>query len=270
MVAADLHVHTTNSDGTFRCDEVVPAARDAGLDAVAITDHDRLHPDLDAPVVDRDGVTLIHGIELRVDAGDQRVDLLGYGAQATDALIDEIDRLQRDRVERGRAIVECVEDRLGVDLGIDPGPGLGRPDIARAVVDSDADYDAVEAVFDGLIGDDDPCYVARDVPSFERGRDLLSEACEFVGLAHPLRYPAPEAALELASELDALEVVYPYGSRGHTGSTGALDEADVREVAERHDCLVTGGSDAHDRSVGEAGLSTAEYERVASAFGIAD
>ncbi len=269
MVAADLHVHTTNSDGTFRCDEVAPAARAAGLDAVAITDHDRLHPDLDAPVLERDGVTLIHGIELRVETGDQRVDILGYGVRPTDALVTEIDRLQRDRVTRGRAIVECIEDRLGVDLGIDPGPGLGRPDIARAVVASDADYDAIPEVFDDLIGDGDPCYVARDVPSFERGRELLAEACDVVGLAHPLRYPDPEAALELAPRLDALEVVYPYGARGHTQSTGSLDEADVREVADRNDCLATGGSDAHDRSLGEAGLSAPEYGRVAAALGIA-
>ncbi|WP_123536626.1 PHP domain-containing protein [Halosimplex salinum] len=262
MVAADLHVHTTNSDGTFRLPEVAPAARAAGLDAVAITDHDRVHPDLDAPVVTRDDVTLIHGIELRVDAGDQRVDLLGYGVRPTETLEAEIDRLQRDRVERGRAIVDCLESRLGVSLPVDPEPGLGRPDIARAVVASDADYDEIGTVFDDLIGDGDPCYVARDIPSFDRGRELLAEACAVVGLAHPLRYPDPDAALELAPRLDALEVAYPYGARGHTGSNGRLGPEAVRTVAERHDLIVTGGSDAHDRSLGEAGLTTAEYERV--------
>ncbi|PSQ28554.1 PHP domain-containing protein [Halobacteriales archaeon QS_9_67_15] len=266
MVAADLHVHTTNSDGTFRLSEVAPAARKAGLDAVAITDHDRLHPDLSGPVVERDGVTLVHGIELRVETDAQRVDLLGYGARSTDALLGEVERLQRDRIERGRAIIECIEDRLGVSLAVEPERGLGRPDIARAVVDSGADYDAIPAVFDDLIGEGEPCYVAREVSSFERGRELLRDACAVVGLAHPLRYPDPEAALELAPDLDALEVVYPYGARGHTGSTCGLDESDVRMVADAHDAVVTGGSDAHDQTVGDRGLSTDEYERFATAL----
>jgi len=266
MVAADLHVHTDNSDGTFRLSEVPPAARAAGLDAVAVTDHDRVHPDLDAPVVDRDGVTVIHGIELRVDAGDQQVDVLGYGVRPTDALVAEIDRLQRDRVERGRTILDCLEARLGVSIPVDPERGLGRPDIARAVVESDADYESVGAVFGDLIGDGEPCYVARDIPSFERGRELLADACAVVGLAHPLRYPEPAAALDLAPRLDAVEAAYPYGARGHTGANGELTVEDVRAVAERHDLVVTGGSDAHDRSLGDTGLSTDAYERFREAF----
>jgi predicted metal-dependent phosphoesterase TrpH len=265
MVAADLHVHTTRSDGTLALAEVPEAAREAGLEVVAVTDHDRLQPALDGPVVQRDGVTLVHGIELRVDAGDQRVDLLGYGARPTDALAAEVDRIQRDRRERGRAIIENVEDHLGVSLALEPARGLGRPDVARAVVESDADYDSMEAVFADLIGDDGPCYVSRDVPTFERGRELLAEACALVSLAHPLRYPDPESALALAPDLDAVEVHYPYGERGHT-RTGSLDESAVRGVARRHDLVVTGGSDAHDRTIGTTGLSWRTYEQFREAL----
>jgi predicted metal-dependent phosphoesterase TrpH len=125
-VVADLHVHTTNSDGSLAVEELPTAARRARLDAVAVTDHDRFHPVLDDPVSTRDGLTLIHGIELRVEAGDQRVDLLGYGVDPTAALREEVDRLQRDRIERGRAIIERVEDRLGVNLDVEPREGLGR------------------------------------------------------------------------------------------------------------------------------------------------
>ena len=267
MVVADLHVHTTNSDGTLTLAEVPGAAREAGLEAVAITDHDRLHPRLDAPVETRDGVTLVHGIELRVETDPQRVDLLGYGARRTDALGAEIDRLQRDRRARGRATVECVEDRLGHSLPVEIERGLGRPDVARAVVASDPDYDEVGTVFDELIDEDGPCYVPRAVPSFERGRELLAEACEVVGLAHPLRYPDPEAALALAPTLDALEVHYPYdGARGYGKPTGAFDAADVERVAERHDLLVTGGSDAHGEILGTTGLSASAFAPVRDAL----
>ena len=136
--AADLHVHTTISDGTLRLGEVPAAATAADIELVAVTDHDRIHPDLDAPVTDRDGITIVRGIELRVEADDQRLDLLGYGVEPTDALVAECDRLQQDRIDRAREIIDCVESRLGVTLDISPAPGIGRPHIARAIAESDA------------------------------------------------------------------------------------------------------------------------------------
>src|SRR6056297_2159701 len=146
MVVADLHVHTTRSDGTLTL-ETLPAAADAaGVAAVAVTDHDRLQPALDGPVTERDGLTVVHGIELRVDAGAQRLDLLGYGVEATDALVAECERIQRNRRERGREIIDCVEARLGVSLPVEPRSGLGRPHIARAIA-AVTDY-TVQGAFD--------------------------------------------------------------------------------------------------------------------------
>jgi len=265
MVYADLHVHTTNSDGTLELDEVPEAAREAGVSAVAVTDHDRLHPGLDRPVTERDGVTVVQGIELRVDAGDQRVDLLGYGARRTDALVAECERIQRDRLTRGRRIIENVEAELGVDLALEPREGLGRPHIARATVDHpDTDYDAMDAVFADLIGNDGPCFVARDVPDAETGIDLLADACGLVGLAHPLRYDDPEAALSLCADLDAVELHYPYDRPvGRDPEDGEYDgPALVADAVETHDLLATGGSDAHDRTLGNAGLDRDAYDAV--------
>ena len=263
-VVADLHVHTTNSDGTLTVEELPSVARRARLDAVAVTDHDRPHPALDAPVSTRDGVTLIHGIELRVDAGAQRLDLLGYGLDPTPEFVEEVDRLQRDRIERGRAIVECVEDRLGVDLDVEPRAGLGRPHVARAIADHpEAGYD-VQGAFDHLIGDGRPCFVARDVPDFERGRRLLAESCALVGLAHPFRYDDPAAALALTSDLDAVERWYPYDRPvdPEPGSPAAIDPAPVDRAVAEYDLLPTGGSDAHDDRLGRTGLDRAAFERV--------
>lgn len=245
-IVADLHVHTTMSDGVLPLESVPAAAHEADLDWVAITDHDRLHPGLDAPVVDRDGVRIVRGIELRVDAGFERLDLLGYAAERTDALDAEIDRLQTDRRERGARILDLVEERLGVELDLEPRPGLGRPHVARAIADSTAPYDYAEA-FDELIGEDGPCYVAREVTSLRKGVDLLREACALVGLAHPFRYDDVDAALEVAAELDAIERWYPYGRE--------VDVDRIARVAADADLLETGGSDAHERTLGEAGLT---------------
>jgi len=257
-VFADLHVHTTNSDGELTLDELPAAARAADVGTVAVTDHDRLHPDLSTPVAVLDGVTVVHGIELRVAATAFRVDLLGYAVTPTPALSAEVERLQADRVERGRAIVDCVEDRLGVELDLTVREGIGRPHVARAIdAHPEVAYD-FQGAFDHLIGDDGPCYVPRDVPSFERGVALLSDACGLVSLAHPFRYPDPAAALELAPALDAVERHYPYG---RSVDVSALD----RLIAD-HDLVPTGGSDAHGRELGLAGLDREEYRRFRSAI----
>jgi hypothetical protein len=259
MVYADLHVHTRLSDGTLTLETIPDAAEAAGVEVVGVTDHDRFHPDLDGSVVERDGVTLVHGIELRVEAPGGRVDLLGYGLERTDGLQAEVERIQRDRRERGRAIVECVEDRLGVDLDVAIREGLGRPHVARAIEDHpDTGLDYDEA-FDELIGNDGPCFVGRDVPSFEHGRSLLAEACEIVGLAHPFRYDDPEWALSLTAELDAVERYYPYNR--------SVDESLLEDAVREHDLLVTGGSDAHGRTLGAAGLSATDYDPIAERLG---
>ncbi|MFB6206168.1 MAG: PHP domain-containing protein [Haloglomus sp.] len=252
MVVADLHAHTTNSDGKLTLSEIPAAARQAGVEVVAVTDHDRLHPELDAPVTERAGVTVVHGIELRVESPAGRVDLLGYGARETPALTDRIDHLQRDRVERGEAMVAKVEAHLGIDLDVTVEPGFGRPDLARAVAAA-TEYE-VDQVFDDLIHDGGPCYVARDVPTFEEGHEVLADACALVGLAHPLRYDDPEAALSLTADLDAVERSYPYEFDP--------DLAPVETAIEAHDLLATGGSDAHGRRLGRAGLDRREWTRV--------
>ncbi|MFB6160983.1 MAG: PHP domain-containing protein [Haloferacaceae archaeon] len=251
---ADLHVHTTASDGRLSLAEVPSRAREAGLEVVAVTDHDRLHPGLSAPVTDRDGVTLVRGVELRVDAGDLRVDLLGYGVEGTAALRAELDRIQRDRVRRARRMVDCVEAETGATVDVALEPGVGRPHVAAAIEASDAPYDYGEA-FAALIGSDGPCYVARELPGFERGVSLLRDACGLVALAHPLRYGDPERALALTAALDGVERCYPYDRD--------VDAAPVDRAIATHDLVPTGGSDAHDRTLGVAGLDREGWERVA-------
>jgi len=187
-----------------------------------------------------------------------RIDLLGYGAERTGPLAAELDRLQADRVERARATVDCVENRLGVDLEVAFEPGVGRPHVARAIADSPADVGYGEA-FAEYIGDDCPCYVSRAIPGFDRGRELLAGACGLVALAHPLRYDDPAAALDLAAELDGVERHYPYGR--------AVDPGPIEQAIERHDLVPTGGSDAHDDRLGRAGLGEDGYRRVRARVG---
>lgn len=256
---ADLHVHTTNSDGKLVLDEIPVAAAEADIAAVAITDHDRIHPELDAPLVKINGIDVIQGIELRVEVASlsERIDLLGYGVMESPALRDELDRLQANRKSRGARIIELVENELDVSLDMEVDEGIGRPHIARAI-DAHPDTDlSHQDAFDELIGDDGPCFVPREVPSFETGVSLLSEACGVVSLAHPYRYDDFEGVLELATRLDAVECHYPYSD----SNTACASDLDLRTV-ERHDLFVTGGSDAHEKELGKAGLSELQYRRL--------
>ncbi|MDQ2050830.1 PHP domain-containing protein [Natronolimnohabitans sp. A-GB9] len=257
MPYADLHVHTTRSDGSLEFDEVPNVAQQNDVAVVALTDHDRLQP-VDEPVLERDGVTIVNGVELRVETPNgERVDLLGYGVEPTAELEGLVERIQRDRIERGQAIVDCVESRLGIDLGVTVDDGFGRPHVARAIdAHPGVDYDYEDA-FDQLIGYGDPCFVAREVPAFERGLAALSAACRLVSLAHPLRYRDTDAALGLTADpdLEAVELHYPYDRPD-------VDRSAVERAVDRHDLLVTGGSDAHEHDLGVAGLSRREYERL--------
>jgi len=142
-------------------------------------------------------------------------------------------------------------------LGLEPRAGLGRPHIARAIDESEADCD-YEGAFSDLIGHDAPCYVPRSVTPVERGVDLLRDACAVVGLAHPFRYDDPSRALGLCVEhdLDAVERFYPYAD-------GVADDPEtVEELAREHDLLLTGGTDAHGEELAVDGLDAQRWNAV--------
>ncbi len=256
MVVADLHIHTTNSDGTLTLETLPEAAETTAISAVAITDHDRLHPELSTPVGNIGGLTVVHGIELRVETEVGNVDLLGYGVRRTPELESLIDRLQTNRIERAEKIIERVESRLETAVPIEPRPGIGRPHIAEAI-ETVSGYTYQEA-FDELIGEGKPCYVAREIPTFKDGVAVLNDACGLVSLAHPYRYDDPKAALSLCESLDAVERFYPYGHE--------IDPRPIEQAIERYDLVATGGSDAHGETIGTAGLDVGEYRAFRSAI----
>ncbi len=256
-IAADLHLHTTASDGRLTVERLPAAAKRAGVDWIAVTDHDCIHPELTEPVSVHDEITIIRGIELRVATDAQRVDLLGYGVEPTAELTAELDRLQTNRRSRAQRIIDRVESYTGVDLHLEPHAGIGRPHIARAIADSEAPYSYSQA-FEVLIGDDGPCFVPREITPAATGIELLSEACRLVGLAHPLRYDNPAEALELTAELDAVERYYPYSRE--------IDTTLVDRTIDRYGLLATGGSDAHTDQLGTAGVPHSQFDAFRAQF----
>lgn len=251
---ADLHIHTTNSDGTFNIENVPTVAKEEyNLSAIAITDHDTIQPTLNKPLTVINGIDVIHGIELRVEVPElgDRIDILGYGVEKTDELINLTEKIQENRKERARIMIERVENELDITLDIEPTKSTGRPHIARAIDENEDSGYSYNESFKYVIGNDCSCYLSRDVPEFNQGVQVLKNSCHSVVLAHPYRYENPSEALKLVSKLDGVECDYSYSNPPAKNN--------AYKTAQNSNKIKTGGSDAHEETLSKAGLTQKEY-----------
>lgn len=269
----DLHTHSDASDGTDTPEQLVQAARDAGLDVVAITDHDTTAGwDEAAAAVQawERAPALVRGMEwstsARAEEGDPdrpvSVHLLCYLFDpGSEAIVSELGRLHGERTRRLRVMAErMVADGIAIDvdaLFADPDRVPGRPHLARALVDA-GEVESIAAAFDGQLSPRGPYYEhKRDTPIGDAVR-AVAEAGGVTVIAHPRartrgRLMAVEHIEELAAAgLSGLEVDH---------IDHAEEDRDVlRRLARRLDLIVTGSSDFHGehKTVGLGANLTAE------------
>lgn len=262
---ADLHVHTYASDGMFSPAEILALARDTGLGAIAITDHDTTEG-VRAALAERAAAPLIiPGIELSAEDRDtvtgQRIDvhMLGYFLDADDAdLQAHLSRFREDRLIRAQRIVERF-DELGMPISWDhvveiaesggKGGTIGRPHVARALVD--AGYVAtVREAFERFLYTGGPAYIPRQRISPEEAIALIHDAHGAAVLAHPGALPAPLVMIKrlVPAGLDGVEVYHPKNSFNL--------RLDLRGVARQLELVVTGGSDFHGGAVSDIRLGS--------------
>jgi 3',5'-nucleoside bisphosphate phosphatase len=249
----DLHSHTTESDGTLTPEGLIEAAKSAGLEALAITDHDTFAGyELARAYADASGVRLIRGIELstKMDAGDRRtVHLLGYflnGEPASD-FVAWLKGMQESRRDRNRRLATRLQS-MGIDIRIEEVEALGRnmagrPHFARLMVSKGYVANYREA-FDRYLDQSAPGYVDREEPLLAEAIERLRDAGGRSSLAHPVRLNMPSHDAEeklvarLASQgLDAIEV-------WHSDHT-AEDSERYGGFAAKYGLKMTGGSDFH-------------------------
>ena len=180
MRRIDLHVHTTASDGTFTPAQVVELARDAGLSAIAITDHDTVSGYAEAAKRGKElGVEIVPGIEISTKYGGA-VHVLGYYIDMeSDGLHHILDWIVEDRDTRGQKMAELMAaDGLPVnydEMKARFGEVIGRPHFARLLVELGLAMDVQDA-FDRYVEKGQKYYVGRTILPIERAIGLIIKA----------------------------------------------------------------------------------------------
>ncbi len=252
----DLHTHTTASDGTFEPRRLVNAACEAGLEALAITDHDDVQGYEEAAGAARDnGLDLVCGIELSTrlprTAGrrGKSVHILGYflDAPPSESFRAWLKQIQDARRDRNRRLVERLRD-LGVGISLEEVQEIGRnmtgrPHFAKLLVRKGY-VSSYQEAFDVYLDESAKAYVQRLEPSVPEGIWRIRSGNGVAVLAHPIRLkvrdPDEEARLIrwMCDEgLQGIEVHHP--------DQAPADELRYLAAAEKLGLAVTGGSDFH-------------------------
>ena len=175
----DLHVHSSASDGTDPPAEVARRAAAAGLDVVALTDHDTMAGIAAAAAALPPGLTLVPGLELSCLDNGRSMHLLGYLCDPGDpALAAETELIRDDRVHRARAMVARLAE-LGAPVtweqvaAIAGDAVVGRPHIARALAEAGVVATPADAFTAEWIADGGRAHVDRYAPDAARGIALV-------------------------------------------------------------------------------------------------
>ncbi len=264
----DLHTHSLASDGTQTPAELVAAAKHAGLDVVAITDHDSANGwEEAAEAARRVGIDLMRGMEISTKHRGRGVHLLAYLPDPThEPLASSLERIVEGRGSRAPAMVEALQ-RIGIDVTLDDiaAPVPGRPHVADALVRKGIVASRDDA-FERYLNPGRPAYVDRYAADLVATIDAVAEAGGVSVLAHPWGrgrrhdLPAEELAALRDAGLSGLEV-------DHQDHKAPDVREELRAIARDLDLVVTGSSDHHGLGKSNHGLgcnTTApeEYERL--------
>jgi len=254
-VRADLHSHSSASDGTRPPAEVIARAAGAGLDAIALTDHDTVAGIAEAAAALPPGLALISGMELSCRRDGHSVHLLGYLFDPEhEELAAQCRAIRQSRVERAKAMVGRLAD-LGTGVtweqvaAIAAGGVIGRPHIARAMIEAGVVGSFDEAFTPQWIGPGGRAHVRRYALDPAAAIALLHSAGGVAVLAHPLAVTrgwiaGEELIAELAlAGLDGVEVAHPDHDMAQRNQ--------LTTVARRLGLAKTGGSDDHGQLTGD-------------------
>lgn len=244
----DLHTHSTASDGTLTPTELMRAAKQAGLSAIALTDHDTFEglPEARAEA-ERQGVELVPGCELSLDYGGLPTHLLAlFVDERPGHVVHELTRVRVARANRNAIMLEKLKS-VGVHLRHEDverhATGVvGRPHMAQAMLAAGV-VKSFEEAFTRFLGSSGLAYVPKVKLTPAEAIGAIHADGGLAVLAHPYLLSLQPSHIEAmlleltGMGLDGVEVYYTEHSDKYT--------ALMAELAQRHGLLMSGGSDFH-------------------------
>ncbi|MGG1659413.1 PHP domain-containing protein [Brevibacillus sp. NRS-1366] len=243
---ADLHTHTKASDGTCEPAENVRLAKEAGLAALAITDHDTVAGIPEAmETAKKLGIEVIPGVEVSSVGRGQDIHVLGYFIPYEDQAFQErLVGLRETRHERNKLLIARLQE-LGIPITLEnvyrrkqgTDKNIGRPHIAEELIELGI-VTSIEEAFAKYLGKEGAAYVNPPRITPQEAIRLIQDAGGVAVLAHPGLYDDDELVQELiAFGLDGIEVNHP-------------DNAEEQKLlyikwANENGLVMTGGSDFH-------------------------
>jgi predicted metal-dependent phosphoesterase TrpH len=260
---ADLHLHTSFSDGTYSPEELAAQALRHGFHAVALTDHDTVEGCVEtAAACAARQIEFISGTELTAEQEAREIHILGYSVDIHHPkLLAEIAKFQAVRQNRIREMVARL-NQMNVPLEVDAVFALancrspGRPHVARALVQAGLCGNLDEA-FERFLKRNRPAWVPKFKISAAAAIELIHEAGGVAVMAHPGLNRSDEVIPAMVEAgLDGIECF-------HTKHSTATEEHYL-EMADLLHLLVTGGSDCHGNSKGKPVMGTVKlpYQHV--------
>lgn len=238
---ADLHCHSTCSDGTLTPEQLVTLAVARGLSGLSITDHDCVDAyQLALPLAQEKNLLLLTGAEFSSNHQGHSVHILAYAFPCKNTAIQELcNRHSKRREERNQGILDLLRNK---GMPIDPQTitalgSVGRPHIAQAMIESKY-VKTIEEAFYKFLGDGKCCYVPGNPVSTEETIEIIHSAGGLAVIAHPhlIKNSAVVASL-LELPFDGIECYY--------ARFGPSDNSVWIDIAEKKRWIITGGSDFH-------------------------
>lgn len=243
---ADLHCHSTASDGSLTPKELIDMAIEKGLSGLSITDHDTIGAYAEAlPYAREKGLPLLLGVEFSTLHEGQSIHLLAYGFCMDHPHISQLEERQRERRHKRNEEVVRLLTEMGMPLTYDEVLAecsqedcvVGRPHIANAMVKRGY-VKSIKEAFKKYLGDDKSCFVASAAPSAQETIKLVHEAKGFILIAHPHLITKKRLFKSLLKlPFDGLETSYAKMSKDQNRP--------FQLIAKERNWLSTGGSDYH-------------------------
>lgn len=248
LYEADLHCHTTASDGLLTPTELIRLAAELGLKGIGITDHDTIQGWEEAEEVGaKHQIQVLRGIELSTEWQGKEVHILGYEVDRSSTYFnDRLRDLRQAREQRMRRILDRLETK-GIHIGVDEiqqfaqGESIGRPHIAHALLERGY-VKSIGEGFDRYLGKGASAYIPRYKLTPEEGIEIVRAAHGVAVLAHP-------GVHRLEEGIPAWVEVGLQGIEVSHSDHKPEDEKKYRALAQEYHLLATGGSDFHGEAL---------------------